>query len=209
MSSKGFVLLFALAIVLALSNSAGADLYSFKVIAPLDNPVDALIGESQMSLEITDAGNGNVFFTYRNIGSEASSITDIYVDDGSLLALVAIHNTPGSVEFTAYPTPPNLPRGQNLAPPFVADLCFSADSDSPVQPLGINPQETLIIEYSLTNGRTLTNVTEELATGELRIGIHVQGYDSEGSEAFILIMPEPASLLLVTLGAWGLLRRRR
>jgi len=180
--------------------------YSFNVISPMENAVDAAIGHAQMSVDVNDAGSGHVLFTYRNIGPQASSITDIYVDDGSLLELVTIHNTVGSVEFSAYPSPPNLPRGENLSPPFVADECFSADSDPPVQPLGINPGESLSIEYSLINGGTIDDIIDELASGELRIGIHVQGYESEGSESFILT-PEPATLSLIVLGT--LLARRR
>jgi hypothetical protein len=182
--------------------------YSFKVIAPMENAVDAAIGQAQMFVDVSDAGAGRVMFTYRNIGSQASSITDIYVDDGSLLELVEIHNTPGSVEFAAYPTPPNLPRGENLIPPFVADLCFSADSDPPAESKGINPLESLAIEYSLINGGTLADVIDELASGVLRIGIHVQGFDSGGSESFILV-PEPATLSLIAVGATSLIRRRR
>jgi hypothetical protein len=201
-------------VVLALATGAQAKQYSFAVIPSDDpgdpvNPVDAAIGEAQMMLEVTDSGGGNLLFTYSNLGPSASSITDIYIDDadGPLMELLTIHNTPGSVEFSAFPTPADLPRGKNLDPPFVTVLCFSADSDPPAQPLGINPYESLSIEYSLVSGATLASVLGELDDGTVRIGLHVQGYGSAGSESFILV-PEPATLSLLTLGGLALLRRR-
>jgi hypothetical protein len=183
------------------------ELYSFKVIPTPNNLADALIGEAQMSLEVTDAGFGRVLFTFRNAGSQASSITDIYIDDGSLLNLAVIHNTIGSVEFSPNPSPPNLPRAQNVVPVFVADAALSADSDPPVQPLGINPYESLGIEYTISEGANFQTVIDELNTGVMRVGIHVQGYDSEGSESFIHT-PEPVTALFLALGAMLAVRRR-
>jgi hypothetical protein len=84
---------------------------------------------------------------------------------------------------------------------------FSADSNQPVQPNGINPGEFLQIIFSLQSGGTLQDVYNELVTGELRIGIHVQGFDSGGSESFIntppTSVPEPTTMLLFGLGLLG------
>ncbi len=61
---------------------------------------DAAIGEAQLTVEVTDAGNGQVSFLFDNAGPLASSITDVYFDDGSLLGIASIVNDPGLVEFT-------------------------------------------------------------------------------------------------------------
>jgi hypothetical protein len=96
----------------------------------------------------------------------------VYFDDGSLLSIAIIINSIG-VSFSQFASPGNLPAASNAAPPFVTTAGFSADSDSPVQPNGVNPGES----------------------GTLRIGLHVQGYQSGGSESFVNA-PEPASLAL-------------
>ena len=57
--------------------------------------------------------------------------------------------------------------------PFVTTLGFSADSDPPVQSLGVNPGESLGIIFDLQPGGTFADVVGELASGALRIGIHV------------------------------------
>jgi len=75
---------------------------------------------------------------------------------------------------------------------------------------GINPNEWLGITFDLKPDKTFGDVTGNLACGQLRIGIHVQGYASGGSESFVNV-PEPATVTLLSagLGIVTLLRRRR
>jgi len=196
--------------------------YSFTHIGEAgDGPVqlaDGAIGEAQMFVELLDLG-GQVEFVFSNIGPELSSITDVYFDDGVLLGIASIQNTLGLVEFSQYATPPELPGGNNLTPPFVTTAGFSADSDPPAQPLGVNPGETLGITFELIAGSFYSDVITELASGELRIGIHIQGYASGGSESFVNDgifdpggqVPAPSALILAGFGT-GLvnwLRKRR
>jgi len=196
--------------------------YSFTHIAESgDGPVqlaDGIIGESQMFVELFDLA-GQVEFVFSNIGPELSSITDVYFDDGSLLGIASIQNTLGLAEFSQFAAPPALPGGNNLAPPFATTAGFSADSDPPPQPLGVNPGETLGITFDLQAGGVFDDVLTELASGDLRIGIHVQGYASGGSESFVNNgifdpggqVPSPSALILGGIGA-GLvswLRKRR
>ena len=82
-----------------------------------------------------------------------------------------------------------------------------AEAAPPAPKKGVNPGESLGVIFTLKDNGTLEDVVDELATGELRIGIHVINFDSGGSESFVNV-PEPATLLLLTLGA-GLVRRRR
>lgn len=194
---------------MALAATGLAVPFTFQVIPDSGmSPIDAAIGELQLLLDVTDAGPGRVLFTYTNVGPDACSLTDVFVDDGSLLELATVHNTPGLVEFTEAPSPSNLPRGGNLTPPFDADSCFSADSDPPIQPMGVNPGESLGIEYTLEPGGTFAHVLAELDDGRLRIGLHVQGFAGGGSEAFILV-PEPATLCVLALAVPALARRTR
>ena len=177
--------------------------------------IDAAIGEAQMFVDVSDPGGGQVLFTFRNEGPEASSITDVYFDDGTLLGIYSIINTAGDVEFSQGASPHELPSGGNLSPPFVTTVGFLADSDPPVQPLGVNPGESLGIIFDLDTGYTYSDVLYALSIPEdvddgLRIGIRVQGFDSGGSESFVNI-PAPGAILLGGIGVVlvGLLRRRR
>lgn len=179
---------------------------------------DCGIGEAQLTADVTDAGAGQVLFTFSNSGPEASSIADVYFDDGSLLGIAGLIDAddgtggdPG-VDFSELASPGNLPGANNATPPFVTTAGFSADSDPPVQPNGVNPGETLGILFNLQGGQTFNDVIAQLGTGELRIGIHVQGYASGGSESFVNFVPVPAAVWLFgsgLLGLIGIARRKR
>ncbi len=205
------LMVFALALLGVMTGEARADLYGFYNISG-NNVFDAAIGEAQLSVEVTDAGSGQVLFTFYNSGPEASSITDVYFDDGSLLGIAGlidadegIGGDPG-VNFSQIANPGNLPAANLASPPFVTTAGFSADSDPAVQPWGVNPGETLGILFTLQGTQTLDNVLDELSSGALRIGLHVQGFASGGSESFvntdftITVVPLPGAVLLGMLG---------
>jgi hypothetical protein len=168
-----------------------------------NNAGDCAIGESQLTVNVLDAGGGLVLFHFKNMaGGNASSITDVYFDDGSLLALASVTNGPG-VSFSQYASPPNLPGWNNISPPFQTTAGFLADSNPPVQPNGVNPGEWLKIYFSLQSGGTFNDVINELGDGRLRIGIHVQGFSSSGSESFVNLsapVPVPAAVWLFGSG---------
>lgn len=163
---------------------------------------DCAIGESQLSVEVTDQG-GDVRFHFRNAGPEASSISEVYFDDGSLLALSTVIDGPG-VDFEPDASPPDLPGGSEAIPPFQVTEGFLAESvPSPVMN-GIGPEEWVQIQFTLQETQTIDDVIAELTNGNLRIGIHVIGFASGGSESFINVpVPEPATGFLLCLGLLG------
>lgn len=180
----------------ALAHVVVGQTYSFTACTS-NSPVDPAIGAAQMSVTVFDAGGGRVGFDFHNTGGAASSITDVYFHDGSLLGIASITNDPGLTSFNHPATPADLPSGNTCKPPFHVTASFSADSNPPVQPNGVNPGEYVVITFNISG--TLGDVIAELNSGELRIGIHVQGFGDGFSESFV--NTTPTAVNLASLGA--------
>lgn len=185
---------------------------------------DGDIGEAQLFVDVTDIGGGQVLFNFRNTGPEPSVIKGVYFDDGALLSLASVINGTG-VSFTQDSidpvSPPDLPGGNNLLPPFVTTALFLADADSPAgtNGNGVDPYESVGIVFDLDDDpvvKMYSDVLSDLNNGDLRIGLHVGSFDPDGrdnSEAFVNngVIPAPGAILLagIGIGLVGWLRRRR
>ena len=93
--------------------SASTYTYSFYNITNTI-PANVAIGKAQLSVEVTDSGDNQVLFTFRNIGDDACSIAEVYFDDSSLFGIAELidkDNTghPG-VDFEPGANPPKLNR---------------------------------------------------------------------------------------------------
>lgn len=216
---------------LAVAGSAvpvhAAEVYGFGcfVVSSPSEVANCAIAQAQLSVEIAAAGPDRVLFTFRNAGPAASSITDIYFDDGTLLGLASVQNPPAGVRFEQDASPSNLPGGNALDPPFRTSTSpdgmaqeFSVQSAPPTQPNGVNPGEWVGVLFTLQAGRTFEDTLAALATGGvpggLRIGLRVQGFADGGSVSVVnaptpVPVPAAAPLLLAGLaGLAGLARRR-
>jgi hypothetical protein len=184
--------------------------------------IDAEIGESQLSVEVTDPSGGEdpnanqALFTFFNTGPEDCFISQIYFDDykQSLMELASFSYSPGSVVsfFEITGAQLNLPGGQEMG--FVEE--FGATAEEPSPEWGVGPEESVGIVFDLFNlgfyNTTLDDVFADLLTGDLRVGIHVQGFDGGGSESFVndptprppRSVPEPSTMLLLGVGLIGL-----
>lgn len=215
-----YVLSLVFILLIFLSAEARAELFGFGAISNTSGLSGELAG--QLCVDVTDDGWGHVLFTFYNnpdpaLGSDfaefytadplASSITDVYFDDGSLLGIANIFNGSG-VSFSNPAVPGNLPGGNSIEPPFETTDGFSADSDTPVQPMGVNPGESVGILFNLQPGKDFGDVLaaiyqgfdDPLAAESLRIGMHIQSIGPEsGSDSFIMT-PVPGAVILGLLG---------
>lgn len=204
-----FSFLVSISIILVGLTSAKALTLGFECITN-NKATDAAIGEAQLFVVITAQESDQVLFTFENTGPAPSFIAQIYFDDGTLLGIASIINGPG-VSFSQGATPPNLPGGENLSPPFNVTAGFLADAKNPSPQYGVNTGEWVGILFNLLPGMDFSDVVDALNSGELRIGIHVQGFASEGSESFVNRVPEPSTVLLLGVGlvGLGLINRKR
>jgi hypothetical protein len=183
---KTLLSLGCLAAMLGLASSSSAVTYGFDQLTSNGGAAGVA---GQLAVVIEDAGGGQVSFTFHNKGSLASSITDVYFDDGTLLGIASVSESTG-VAYSQNASPGELPSGNTATPPFETSEGFSADSDSPsTQANGVNATvadtEYVTILFDLINAKTFADTLAALADGSLRIGIHVQGYASGDSESFI------------------------
>jgi hypothetical protein len=172
--------------------------------------VDVSAGSNSAS-----AGN-DVLFTFKNIGSIQSSITDIYFEDTNLLTLPVVFAQSAGVSFAVGANPVALPGASSVN--FVTNATLSSDSNSPTQPNGINNtnngSEWLKMTVALQGSATYLNVINELNAGQLRIGLHIQGFSNGQSEGYVNNGPTPppppsvpdsgSTLFLLGLGILGL-----
>lgn len=202
-------------VLLVFQIPAQAILFGFDNITN-NNAGDAAIGEAQFFVDVTDAGNSQVLFTFTNIGPAASSITDVYFDNGSLLGIASIDNSNPGVSFSQDASPPDLPGGDSIDPPFIVTEGFLADSDPPPPTSGVNPGESLGILFDLQPGKTFSDIFVEINIMNpalLRIGIRAQAFAGGGSESFInnttggglVVIPEPTTIALMSCGLLMLL----
>lgn len=159
---------------------------------------------SQLSVVVSSAGSNQVLFKFFNNVGIASSITDIYFDDGTLLGIASISDSGDGVAFTAPAVPKDLSGGNDISPKFDVTKGFSADSVEPIAPMGVDSaSEWVGITFNLINGKTLGDTIAALGTGELRIGLHVQSIGTTGgSDSYVNVnvVPVPGAVLLGFLG---------
>ena len=202
--------------------------YSFACLSN-SNAGHCADGEAGLVMDVTDAGNGRVDFTFRNYSAQGGIVSEVYFDDGTLLGIAALLDSGAGVDFTDQGVNPgNLPAHNNATPAFATtagfavDVVKNANKDGIGNTLDGGVQEFLTIRFDLINGHTFANTLQALdgqltgSQGEpaLRVGLHVVAFANGGSESFMnLAAPVPEAdtyaLMLVGLGLVGRVVRRQ
>ena len=197
----------AFGLAAAISAPASAVVYTF---ADLDGAGTGGSVAGQITVDVTDAGGGQVLFTFANAGPLSSAVEQInFADVGNLLGSFASFAASTGVSFAVNLA--NLPQGNTIG--FVSTDGFQA-TPPPGGPNGnsINPGESLGINFNL-NG-TFAAVLAALDSGALRIGLHVISLPDGSSDTLVTDIPDvpvPAALplLLTGLGGLAFMRRRK
>lgn len=204
-------------LVVILSTEAKASLVTYDFTRITDNAPDNIAG--QFSVQVTDnyTPEGQVAFIFYNDVGAASSITEIYFDDGTLFGIGAVWNSDLGVAFDLLNelNPGNLPGGSALNPPFQTDVGFGVDIGSGNTDEGVDQSgEYVAVIFDLQEEAPgdyydFEDVIAAINLGfaspapeeSIRIGLHVRGIgpDGEFSDSFVLV-PTPAAILLGLLG---------
>ncbi len=171
-------------------------------------------GLAGISVTVSEVAGG-VRFGVSVGGLDAMSVAQIYWDNSSgVLGSISLLDPSGpGVVFVVDPSPGNLPSGNNVG--FTEH--FEVRALPPPSSNGINPGESLGVEFSLAALMTFSDVSSALSSGGLRIGMHVTSFANGQSEAFVNLPPEEqpvvplpsaGALCALGLGAAGSRRRR-
>ena len=213
-----FLLLSAAMCMGSLANATTVDFFCITN----NSATDCATGEAQLSVDILDIGGDQVLFNINNSGPvEAAIVRQFYFDgDATLADIVSLVDADdgvggdAGVDFSLGASPPDLPGGNSIWPRFDVTAGFLGDADTPKpNEKGIGAGETLGIVFDLQAGMTYADVIDDLTTGALRIGLHVQAFASGGSESFVNNpVPVPPAVWLFGSGLLGLIavaRRRQ
>ena len=169
---------------------------------------DVNIGKNQLSLDVTYDGT-SVSFKFTNAVGSASSIAQVYFDDqDGILSTMSISSS-GDVSFSDGADPKNVPGWSTLDPKFSSIFSAGATKQGGVTKNGVSSSsEWLTLTFNIAQGSSFDDIINALNNGSLRVAVHVQGFDSGGSESFINT-PIPAAAWLLGSGLVGLVGVRR
>ena len=194
----------------------GVYVFGFQCVDPTSSVCQGVAPQLQML--VSDGPSINqVSFGFINNGPLSSTITQVYWDDAATPLLdfsAPVLTPPAGKDWAVGGTPANLPGGNTLVPPFLSDFMVSANSPSIGN--GIGPTESMEVVMARASGRTFFEVINAINTGDLRVGIHVQGVAPTGGSVALyndpsVWVPEPGTALLLgsAMAALAFIKRKK
>lgn len=210
------------------ANTLPASAISFSLTPNLTNVSDDytdISSQFQITMSNDSLAAGKVKFTFTNIGSTPSSITDIYFGKTGTGGFGSFFSTSGvqiqdsaGVSFSPGANP-NNPRGG-----ITWDAVYASDSDMPVSQNGVNNTSTgsewVSFTFNLQAGKTIEDAFNAFQGGDtapLAIAFHVQSLPGGKSDWYGTSnvtprdVPEPFTILGTgaALGFSALFQRQR
>ena len=165
---------------------------------------DCAIGEAQLSGSVV-ASNGDALLTIQMSGPADGVVEQVFIESSIVSAISFSASGGGIVNFTADGSPGTLPGGGG----FLTAVSASADPPPTRNGIGLHNQD-LASPQSGIFLLTLSGGDFDDLLSDLRVGVHVIAFESDGSEGFVTEpVPEPATFGLVALGLVGLLVHSR
>lgn len=210
-----------LALMITALGNLSASLYTFTPFEFTDGGVDSpVLDPIEISLEVTVIDDCTYFYILNSsntsdagITDSAPTITSIFIEDpGGTLGGSGTFDldestvlSGGVVSYFDSATGGNLPGGNNIN----FTTSFSFKPTSPVVVDGVDPGETAA--FKVSDSDETTAVMNALDSGDLRVGLHVQqiGPTGASSASYATLIPEPSSVMLISLAGFATLLRRR
>ena len=143
-------------------------------------------------VDVTDISTRQVRFTFTNREADNCCITEIYFNDGGLLAIaVQIVMEADAGEDPPHDRPSQSVRHESGPRPYHDSTTFQAvrpppeGADAEVMHDGICRNESLGIVFDLQPGISFADIINALSRGKLNIGIKVDHAEGGGSALFI------------------------
>ncbi len=177
-------------------------LMSFDCIT-LNLASDCGIGEAQLSGSVV-ASNGDALLTIQMTGLADGVVERVFIES-SIVSAISFSGSGGGgiVNFTGDGSPGTLPGGTGVG--FVTAVSASADNPSPSNGIGHHNQDDTSPQSGMFLLTLLGGDFNDLLS-DLRVGVHVTAFESDGSESFVTqLVPEPSTALLFGVGLIGLL----
>lgn len=181
----------AVAVVLSSTTSAqAASLGGFGCITN-NSPAHCAIGEAQLSADLT----GDLL-TIQMTGTNPAVVEQVFIEGAGVTGGIFVMGGPvgADVIFNDATAGGNLPGGNTVN--FMEAINFAATKPPPNDGIGYHDQDPISGQFAVFQ------LFGDLSN--LRVGVHVIGFDQDGSESFVTpgrAVPEPSAALAFAVGS--------
>lgn len=213
---KNTVTYLVAAFVLGLITNANAASVTYGFEKITNNNVEDI--SSQLSITLWDSMEANsqfgtlslaanqVLFTVQNNVGIASSVAEVYIDDGLLGPSIAANSLGGFTNFSGGgANPSDLPGGGDVG--FMATTNFSADVNPGPPSNGVDASDDILgLILGLGSFADFNAVIAAVNDGSLRFGYHVRSIGvAGGSDGYVSVVPLPAAVWFLGTGLLALI----